>query len=553
MVDEKVEILITARDKASAVLKGVGDVADKVIKTVTAVAVAGAAATVALSVKAVDQAADAEEMMSKLSATFEGSSDDMIATLDKFAEATGRSSFALREQATDLGAVLKALGFTSGAAADLAAETTKLAVDIGSFNNLPSADVANRITRAYTGEFESLKALGVVINQAKLEQELLNRGIEGGTKAATDQQKAMAVNAIIMRQTADAQGDAERTAGSFTNQMIGLKAVFSDFLTEVGTKLLPVITPFITKLKELAIEALPLVLEKLDPLIAKLQEFGNLLLAGDIRGALETFIPAETIDKILEITDALKEFITEAVIPFVRDHGKNLVLAFLAIKAVVTAASIISSLTAIASSLAFLVNPITLVVAAAALMAVAWIKNWEQIKDATKIVWKSITGFLTKGVEFIKSLFSAETWIKMGRNIINGLIEGVQAAIASLFSIFTFIGDGIAKTMNKKLGIKSPSEVFAGIGKNVMLGLGEGITNTVSSPTNALSSAVPQLTAAAGSGGFAGAGAGAGAPVVINFTHAPAVSLASAAEFEEKVAPLLQRIIRAEIGHRRAQ
>ena len=53
--------------------------------------------------------------------------------------------------ATDMGAVLKAMGFTEQGASDLATQISMLAVDVGSFNNLPSADVADRFTRALTG------------------------------------------------------------------------------------------------------------------------------------------------------------------------------------------------------------------------------------------------------------------------------------------------------------------------------------------------------------------------------------------------------------------
>lgn len=273
-----IEITLKATDKTKGVLGKVGGALAGIGKMALKGAAVGLAAAgtaaVAFGVKAVMAAADAEEMMSKLNATFGDASEDMISNLDDFAAATGRSRYELRGAATDMGAVLKALGATDEQAASMSTSMIQLSTDLGAFNNLPTADVAHKIQTALTGEFESLKSLGVVINQAKLNQELLNMGIEGGTAAATDYQKAMAIQNIIMRQTADAQGAAERETGSFTGQMVSLKAALSDATIEIGTKLLPVVTPLITKLAAFAAEVLPKVVQwvadKLIPALVKM-------------------------------------------------------------------------------------------------------------------------------------------------------------------------------------------------------------------------------------------------------------------------------------------
>jgi hypothetical protein len=55
---------------------------------------------------------------------------------------------------------------------------------------------------------------------------------------------------LIMQQTKLAQGDAERTAGSFTNQMRKLQNQVRDTATELGLKLLPIATTVVEKLNE---------------------------------------------------------------------------------------------------------------------------------------------------------------------------------------------------------------------------------------------------------------------------------------------------------------
>ena len=275
-----IEIVLKGTDKTQGVLGKVGvslgNIGKMALKGATAGLATAGTAAVAFGVKAIMAGADAEEMMAKLSATFGDASENMISDLDDFAAATGRSRFELRGAATDMGAVLKALGATDEQAASMSVSMTQLSTDLGAFNNLPTAEVAHKIQTALTGEFESLKSLGVVINQAKLNQELLNMGIEGGTAAATDYQKALAVQNIIMQQTTDAQGSAARESGSFTGQMVALKAALSDATIEIGTKLLPVVTPLITQMAAFAADVLPKVVQWVaDKLIPALVKMGR--------------------------------------------------------------------------------------------------------------------------------------------------------------------------------------------------------------------------------------------------------------------------------------
>ena len=60
-----------------------------------------------------------------------------------------------------------------------------------------------------------------------------------------------------MRGTTDAQGDAIRTGDSFTNTMLSLREKMAEMRTEIGLKLLPVLTPFVQALADLAEDIAP--------------------------------------------------------------------------------------------------------------------------------------------------------------------------------------------------------------------------------------------------------------------------------------------------------
>ena len=258
------------------------------------------AAGIGVLTKSVFEAADAGEAMAKFDATFGGASEGLIKSLDEVAAATGRSRYELRASAADFGAVTKALGFTEDSAADMSAAALTMAVDLGAFHNLPTEDVANRIQKALTGETESMKALGIVINQNRIKQELLNMGISENVNQVDEATKAQAIFNIIQGQTGDAVGIAEEEAGSFTGQVVALKAAWSDFMVDVGTQLLPVLTPLLTNFGAFAREVLPLVVEwvstKLVPAFIAFAEFINtsvLPAIGSVGGWITTtLVPA---------------------------------------------------------------------------------------------------------------------------------------------------------------------------------------------------------------------------------------------------------------------
>lgn len=74
--------------------------------------------------------------------------------------------------------------------------------------------------------------------------------------------------------------------------------------------------------------------------------------------------------------------------------------------------------------------------------------------------------------------FKETDWGKVGKNIVDGLLNGLKKAWESLKKWFTKAWDNLVGGVKDLLGIHSPSRVFAGIGKNMALGVGEGWDDT---------------------------------------------------------------------------
>ena len=85
---------------------------------------------------------------------------------------------------------------------------------------------------------------------------------------------------------------------------------------------------------------------------------------------------------------------------------------------------------------------------------------------------------------------------EFGGMIVNGLVNGLTAGLGAVKAAISSIGDSSIGWFKEKLGIHSPSRVFAELGGFTMEGLTKGLEGGQKGPLNALSSMSKQLTAA---------------------------------------------------------
>jgi len=272
----KLKIQVDSTGNAKEGLKGIaGSLASLGPAGVAAAAVAGLGAvglaTFKVGQKLVELGSEAEEMTGKFDVVFGEGAPAATAALDEFGNAVGRNKFVLMEMASTVQDTFVPLGFARDTAADMSIELTKLAVDMGSFNNVADEQVMLDLQSAIVGNHETMRKYGVVITQTTLDQELLSMGVQGGIKDATEQEKVQARLNIIMAGTSDAHGDAAATAGSWANQMRGLKGELKETFTTIGMELLPVVTPLLAALKNLATKVLPPLLEGFKKVMAHLK------------------------------------------------------------------------------------------------------------------------------------------------------------------------------------------------------------------------------------------------------------------------------------------
>ena len=292
-------------------------------------------------VAAFKMAGDFGESFSKMETVFGASAKD----IDKWSKTSAAAMGLSRKEAIDaagtFGNMFTQLGIATPQAAAMSTEMIQLAADLGSFHNADITDVIDAQSSAFRGEYDALQRYIPTINAAAVEQKALQMTGKETTKELTLQEKALAVQALMMAGAGQATGDFERTADSAANKQRTLTAEFKNAATELGTNLMPIgqkILGWVTTLAE---------------------KFGGL-------------------SPTMQTTILVVAGVAAAIGPLVTVVGAlSLAFAFLA------------------------ANPIVLVIAAIVALGVAIWKNWETIQQAVSNVkgwiierWDEVVGFL---------------------------------------------------------------------------------------------------------------------------------------------------------------
>ncbi|EHU1299788.1 phage tail tape measure protein [Acinetobacter baumannii] len=124
--------------------------------------------------------------------------------------------------------------------------------------------------------------------------------------------------------------------------------------------------------------------------------------------------------------------------------------------------------------------------------------KWENIKLVTSVVWSGIKSVVTTAWDNLISAITnsplfqriVDGWTKIfdylgslknkmlsiGKNIIDGLVNGIQSGFDSLKTIWAKINSYMPSFMKQKMDIHSPSRVMAGLGGHIVGGIGMGLT-----------------------------------------------------------------------------
>ena len=197
-----------------------------------------------------------EELVSldqKINTVFSGQSlNQVTGWADDVAARMGLTSTQAAGLAANAGDLLKPMGFTADEAASMSTEIIGLSGALSEWSGGQRSveETAEILSKALLGERDSLKSLGISINQAEVDQRAMTIAIEAGRDAINEQDKALATQQLILEKSTDAQEAYAAGGNKLTAAQNRLKAAFGEIQERIARKLLPVFA----RLADIAVE-----------------------------------------------------------------------------------------------------------------------------------------------------------------------------------------------------------------------------------------------------------------------------------------------------------
>jgi hypothetical protein len=229
---------VAAAKAEFASLQGTGSKAMFLLQKAVLPAAAAIGTFTSVIAPAIKAASDFQEATSKVNVVFGRASKSVKDFANDAARNLGQSKQAVLDAAGTFGTFGKAAGLAGEDLSTFTTDFVTLSTDLASFNNTSPEEAVMAIGAALRGESEPLRRYGVLLNDAVLKQEAMTLGIYKGKGALTSQQKVLAAQAAIYKQTNDAQGDFMRTSDGLANSQRTLKATFDDIKVSIGNAFL---------------------------------------------------------------------------------------------------------------------------------------------------------------------------------------------------------------------------------------------------------------------------------------------------------------------------
>jgi len=338
---------------------------------------------VGAGVAAFKMAADLKDAIGATEQIFKGAADNVKNWADGLAEYYGISEGEALDYANMMGALLQNIGKMSAEEAAKQAQTlVQLAGDLTAMFGGTTEQAVQALTGALKGNTEMLDNYGIACNDALIKTKALEMGIYDGKGEMDLAAKQAAILALIMEQTGAAQGQAAREADGASGSMREFTTAVKNLATDIGDVLLPVITPFIQKLKDIVGafgELSPSTQKAIIAIAGIAAAIGPLLMIfGPVISAIGTLI------------------IGLGAMSTAMAGGATFV------------AALSSAFPALGAAITLITGPIGIAIAAIAALITAGVliyKNWDTIKEKLSQAWNAIKETAEKVWSAIKDFF----------------------------------------------------------------------------------------------------------------------------------------------------
>jgi hypothetical protein len=248
-VGQNISFDVIARDRASSTFSKISKSSSTAESSLSkfgkkaAVALSGLAVgykAVSFLKDSVKAASDLNETTNKSAVIFGKNQKAIVGWAKTSDTALGLSKQAAMDAASSYGDMFLQLGIGRDRATKMSTGVVQLAADLGSFNNLGTDDVLERIAGGFRGEYDALQKVIPNISAARVQQEALRQTHKKSVTDLTAAEKASATLAIIQKDGARAAGDFAKTSDGLANSQKIQAAKVENLKAKIGTGLLPV-------------------------------------------------------------------------------------------------------------------------------------------------------------------------------------------------------------------------------------------------------------------------------------------------------------------------
>lgn len=388
--DPTVEVIITAKDRATNTIKGIGDSLGKAFKTGGFIAAAGLGAFAGALGLVIKEGMEGEKVQAQLNAVIE-STGGVAGWSAKEANILANSLSRVTTFSADTIIAGESLLLTfTNIGEDVMPMATETMLDMATAMGTDLKGVSIQLGKALNDPIAGVSALAEVgVTFTEEQKKMIESMVEAGDMAGAQ--------TLILEELGREFGGSARAAGdTFAGKLIILKNKFMDVVETVGMALIPVLSGFADILLSELIPAFDRFL--ISDFMLNLSENAGRL-ANSLAGVVKT------------------------IVPFVKKHSKAFVAAIAAMGAVITAVAVIGGIMSIGAALVALINPLTLIVAAVGLLAFAWQEDFLGIRTVfMEQVWPPLQEAFAEFIAIASNL-----WQEFKKYI--PLIEAVLAQI----------------------------------------------------------------------------------------------------------------------------
>lgn len=205
-------------------------------------------ALVGFSKSCIDVASALTEVQNVVDVSFPTMSRQMDEWAKGAASSFGMSELLAKRFAGRLGSMAKATGFAEAEAYQMSTAITQLAGDVASFYDLSHEEAYEKLTAIFTGATRPLMDLGVVMNNATLNEYAMAQGMGKTVEQMSAAEKASLRYQYVMSSLSHMSGDFARTSGSWANQVRLLQLQFESLKATLGQSMIAVLLPVVKAL-----------------------------------------------------------------------------------------------------------------------------------------------------------------------------------------------------------------------------------------------------------------------------------------------------------------